>query len=100
MPETALYDRPPFLRGLYVSLDYNNNPVARRILFVKSSDSVARDEFLKLRGCLRSFDELDAQERTYYDYTCQPEDIIRMCNIPSPQMKEYDLLREKEILRL
>lgn len=100
MPETALYDRPPFLRGLYVSLDYNNNPVARRILFVKSSDSVARDEFLKLRGCLRSFDELDAQERTYYDYTCQPEDIIRMCNIPSPQMKEDDLLREKEILRL
>ena len=95
-----LYDRPPFLRGLYVSLDYNNNPVARRILFVKSSDSVARDEFLKLRGCLRSFDELDAQERTYYDYTCLPEDIIRMCNIPSPQMKEYDLLRKKEILRL
>ena len=27
-----MYDRPPFLRGLYLCFDYNYNPVARRIL--------------------------------------------------------------------
>lgn len=45
-----MYGRPPFLRGLYLCLDYNHNPVARRILFVKRPDSVARDGFLNLRA--------------------------------------------------
>lgn len=95
-----MYDRPPFLRGLYLCLDYNHNPVARRILFVKHSDSVARDEFLNLRGELKPFDALDEREKRYCDYTCGKEDIVRMCNIPSPQMTEEDLMVEKKILAL
>lgn len=100
MPETAPLRPPPFLRGLYVSLDYNNNPVARRILFVKYSDSIARDEFLKLKGELKAPEVLDEKEKAYYDYTCQAEDIIRMCNIPSPRMTEEDLIVEKKIFSL
>ena len=95
-----MYDRPPFLRGLYMCFDYNYNPVARRILFVKHSDSLAREDFLKLKGELKSPDSLTAKERIYYDYTCRAEDIVRMCNIPSPQMTEEDLLVEKKILSL
>ena len=95
-----MYDRPPFLRGLYLCFDYNYNPVARRILFVKHSDSVARDEFLKLKGELKALEALDEKEKMYYDYTCQAEDIIRMCNIPSPRMTEEDLIVEKKILSL
>lgn len=95
-----MYDRPPFLRGLYTCFDYNYNPVARRILFVKHSDSVARGDFLKLKGELKTLDVLDEKERAYYDYTCGPEDIIRMCNIPSPRMTEEDLAVEKKILSI
>ena len=43
---------------------------------------------------------LDEKEKAYYDYTCQAEDIIRMCNIPSPRMTEEDLIVEKKILSL
>ena len=95
-----MYDRPPFLRGLYTCMDYNHNPVARRILFVKHSDSVAREDFLKLKGELKAPEVLDEKETAYYDYTCQPEDIIRMCNIPSPQMTDEDLIVEKKILSM
>ena len=38
--------------------------------------------------------------QNYYNYTCQPGDIIRMCNIPSPHMTEEDLTIEKKILSL
>lgn len=79
-----MYGRPPFLRGLYLCLDYNHNPVARRILFVKRSDSVARDEFLNLRGGLKPSGAPDDREKRYCGYTCGKEDIVRMCNIPSP----------------
>ena len=44
-----MYDHPPLLRGIYTCFDYNYNPVARRILFVKYSDSIARDEFMKCK---------------------------------------------------
>ena len=54
-----MYDRPPFLRGIYMCFDYNYNPVARRILFVKHSDSIARDEFLKLKGELKAREVLN-----------------------------------------
>lgn len=95
-----MYDHPPFLRGLYMCFDYNYNPVARRILFVKHSDSIARDEFLQLKGELKAPEMLNEKEKAYYDYTCGAEDIIRMCNIPSPQMTEEDLAVEKKILSL
>ena len=44
-----MYDRPPFLRGVYTCFDYNYNPIARRILFVKLSDSTSREDFAKLK---------------------------------------------------
>ena len=95
-----MYERPPFLRGIYMCFDYNYNPVARRILFVKHSDSIARDEFLKLKGELKAYEVLDEKEQVYYDYTCQEGDIIRMCNIPSPKLTEEDLIVEKKILAM
>lgn len=95
-----LFDRPPFLRGIYQCFDYNFNPVARRILLVKQSDSTDRQEFLKLQGCLKSYEELDETGLLYYDYTCREGDIIRLCNIPAPKMTTDDLALEKKILEL
>mgnify|MGYP000090271603 CR=1 FL=1 len=51
---------------------------------------------MKLKGQLKTYDQLDEKEKRYYQYTCQPEDIIRICNIPSPTMTEEDLDMEKK----
>lgn len=94
-----MFDRPPYLRGLYTCFDYNYNPIARRILFVKVSDSVSAEDFMTMRGCLKHRDELDEKERIYYDYTCGQEDVVRMRDIPSPKMTAEDLTAEKELIR-
>ena len=79
---------------------YNYNPIARRVLFVKYSDSTSLEEFAEIKGELKRFEELNEQEKKYYEYTCRPEDVIRMCTIPSPRMTDEDLVIEKKILEL
>lgn len=93
-----MYDKPPYLRGIYTCLDYNHNPIARRILFVKASDSLSREDFMKAKGCLKHYDELDDIERLYYNYTCGKEDVVRMRDVPAPKMTVDDLAAEKELL--
>lgn len=95
-----MYDRPPFLCGMYLCFDYNYNPIARRILLVKQSDSTNREEFMKLKGELKSYESLNEEERIYYDYTCQAGDVIRMYNLPTPQMTTDDLIMEKKITEI
>lgn len=93
-----MYERPPYLRGIYTCLDYNHNPIARRILFVKASDGTSREDFLSAKGCLKQYEELDDRERLYYKYTCGGEDVVRMRDVPAPRMTDDDLLAEKELL--
>ena len=52
--QLPMYDFPHMLKGLYLCLDYNRNPIARRILFIKHSDSTNIDDFLLLKGRLVS----------------------------------------------
>ena len=98
--QLPMYDFPPFLKGLYLSLDYNRNPISRRILFVKQSDSTDMEEFLELKGELVALANLTELQKKYYDYTCREGDCIRTCMIPSPQLNENDLEIEKRILAL
>ena len=93
-----MYERPPFLRGIYTCFDYNYNPIARRILFVRHSDSTSPEEFAGIRGCLKERGELSGDEAAYYDYTCGSGDAVRLCNIPSPTMRTADLAEEKRLL--
>lgn len=95
-----MYECPPFMKGVYTCFDYNYNPIARRVLFVKYSDSTSLEEFAQIKGELKRFEELNEQEKKYYEYTCRPEDVIRMCTIPSPRMTDEDLVIEKKILEL
>lgn len=93
-----MYERPPYLRGIYTCFDYNHNPIARRILFVKVSDSVSREEFMAMKGCLKAYEELDDTEKLYYAYTCGKGDALRMRDVPAPRMTVDDLAAEKELL--
>ena len=93
-----MYERPPFLRGIYTCFDYNYNPIARRILFVRLSGSTSPEEFAGIKGCLKERAELSGDEAAYYDYTCGSGDAVRLCNIPSPTMRTGDLAEEKRLL--
>lgn len=98
--QLPLFRNPKQLRGLYLGLDYNRNPVARRILLVKESDSTNLDEFIQMKSELVSPENLTSEQQVYYDYTCQLGDFIKMCTIPSLQMNETDLVKEKKMLLL
>ena len=96
--QIPLFDKPGFLKGLYLSFDYNYNPIARRIVFVKQSADAAA--FRSLEARLVPEDSLSQRERYFFDYTCQPADALRTCNVPSPRLDEQDLVTEKQILKI
>ena len=98
--QLPMYDFPHMLKGLYLSLDYNRNPIARRIVFVKYSDSTSMEDFLELKGKLVPREELTDELLPFYNYTCQPGDCIKTCTVPSPQLNELDLEREKKLLEI
>lgn len=94
------YEFPNMLKGLYLCLDYNHNPIARRIVMVKQSDSTDTNEFLKMEGRLVPKAELTPELEVYYNYTCQEGDYIKTCTVPSPKLDETDLEREKKLLMI
>ncbi len=98
--QIPFFKSPRQLRGLYIGQDYNRNPVARRILLIKESESTEEAEFLKRTGTLLDKEELAAERQAYYDYTCQTGDYIKMCTVPSLRMDESDLVKEKKMLAL
>ena len=98
--QIPLYKHPRQLRGLYIGLDYNRNPVARRILLIKESESTEMANFLSLESGLIPKEEFTPEQQAYYDYTCQTGDFIKMCTVPSLQMNESDLIKEKKMLAL
>ena len=98
--QLPMYDFPKMLKGLYLCLDYNRNPIARRILFVKHSDSTDMDDFLALKGEIIPKEQIPDDLLPYYNYTCQPGDFIKTCTVPSPSLDTQDLEREKKMLEL
>ena len=98
--QLPMYDFPHLLKGLYLCLDYNRNPIASRILFIKQSESTSMDDFLELKGQLIPQDQLTDEQRPYYNYTCQLGDFIKTCSVPSPLLNEKDLEREKRMLEI
>ena len=98
--QLPMYCYPSLLKGLYLSLDYNRNPIARRILFVKQSDSVSADDCMEYNGEIVLPEKLTDEQKAYYEYTCQVNDYIKTCTVPSPQLNENDLVKEKKILEL
>lgn len=93
-------EHPNLLRGLYLALDYNRNPIARRIVLCKQTAENTIENFLEMKSGIISKDQLTPEQETYYQYTCQPGDYIKMCTVPSPQLDESDLKREKKMLEL
>ena len=98
--QIPFFNQPRQLRGLYMGLDYNRNPVARRIVLIKESESTSADDFLAMKSGLVAKEDFTPEQQAYYDYTCQTGDYIKMCTVPSLRMDESDLIKEKKMLAL
>ena len=91
-------ERIHYLRGLYLVPDYNQNPIARRIVLVKLADHYTPEEFERVEARLIPPEEFSDEERLVYDYTCGRGDSIKMCTLPSPKLDLRDLSGEKNLL--
>ena len=104
MSLVTLYLQLPFLehirylRGLYLVPDYNKNPIARRIVLVKLSDSYSPEEFERTEAGIITQDKFTDEQRQIFDYTCCNSDYIKMCTLPSPKLDLRDLEAEKKFL--
>lgn len=91
-------EKPSMLKGLYMSLDYNKNPIARRIVLIKVSDETSPEAYEAHEARLVLGNEISPEEKVYFDYSCERSDSLRMCAIPAPKMDERDLISEKKCL--
>lgn len=106
MSLVTVYLQLPFLeeikllKGLYLVLDYNKNPIARRIVFVRKSERYSWEEFEKMEARLVMKEEFTEEELLLYNYTCGDSDSLKMCTLPSPKLDLRDLQLEQEWLEL
>lgn len=98
--QIPLFNCPKQIRGLYLGLDYNHTPISRRVLLIKESESTDVEDLKKMTSGMINKEELTSEQQSYYDYTCQQGDYIKMCTVPSLQMDETDLIKEKKMLAL
>lgn len=98
--QIPLFKYPKQLRGLYIGVDYNHNPIARRIILIRQSENTTTEEILQMQSGIVEKTVLTPEQQVYYEYTCQNGDYIKMCTVPSLRMDESDLVREKKMLEL
>lgn len=98
--QLPIIEYPTFLKGIYLTHDYNRNPIARRIIFIRQGDEISLDEFAKLRTEVIPKEKLTEEQLSYYHYTCEPGDVIKSMMLVSPEKNVDDLKREKDLLKL
>lgn len=98
--QLPIIEYPNLVKGIYLTHDYNRNPIARRILFVRQGDEIPLEEFANLRTKVIPREKLTPEEADYYDYTCHTGDVIKSMMLVSPDKNIEDLKREKRILEL
>lgn len=98
--QLPIIEYPNILKGIYLTHDYNRNPIARRVLFVRQGDEITLEEFGELRTEVIPKEKLTDEQMEYYHYTCESGDVIKSMMLVSPEKDLDDLKREKELLKL
>ena len=98
--QLPIIEYPQIMKGIYLTHDYNRNPIARRILFVRQGDEIPLEEFADLRTEVIPKARLTGELLEYYNYTCCNEDIIRSMMLISPDKDTKDLKRQNQHLKL
>lgn len=98
--QMPMIEFPDQMKGLYMTHDFNQNPIARRVIFIRESNEISLEEFSKRKSQVIPKDEITDDLKQFYNYTCQKEDCIRSFSFSSPNNLEKDLILEKEFLKL
>lgn len=98
--QLPIIEYPNYLKGIYLTHDYNRNPIARRVLFVRQGDEIPLEEFGNLRTQVIPKEQLTEEQRAYYDYTCQAGDVIKSLMLVSPDKNLQELQQEKKMLNM
>lgn len=98
--QLPIIEYPNIMKGIYLTHDYNRNPIARRILFVRQGDEIPLEEFAELRTEVIPKNQLTEEQVLYYEYTCEPGDVIKSMMLTLPEKDLGILKREKEVLKL
>ena len=98
--QLPIIEYPSILKGIYLTHDYNRNPMARRILFIRQGDEIPLEEFANMRTEVIPKALLNNELIDYYNYTCEEGDVIKSMMLISPEKDLNDLKREKELLKL
>lgn len=72
--QLPIIEYPQIMKGIYLTHDYNRNPIARRILFVRQGDEIPLEEFADLCTEVIPKERLTGELLEYYNYTCCNED--------------------------
>lgn len=98
--QLPVFEFPEIIKGIYLTHDYNRNPIARRVVFVRNADDMPLEEFSALKTYVIPKDEIPQDLRPYYDYTCEQTDVIKSLMLVSPQRNIEDLIGEKKMLNM
>lgn len=98
--QLPIIEYPQLIKGVYLTHDYNRNPIARRIILVRQGDEISLEEFSKLQTEVIPLEAMDEEQACYHEYTCESGDSIKSLMLVSPEKNMDDLKREKQLLKL
>lgn len=91
---------PKIYRGIYITLDSQSHPIARRVILERISESTLLADFQTDKAEQYSSDNIPVHLNDYFDYLKEPRDILRVTVVPEPTADTKDLKIEKKILKL
>lgn len=95
--QLPIMEYPGIIKGIYLTHDYNRNPIARRILLVRQSDEISLDEFADLKTEVIPKEDIKGELEAYYEYTCGKQDCIKSLMLVSPD-KDIEILKKEKLL--
>lgn len=98
--QLPVLEYPTLIKGIYLTHDYNRNPIARRVLFVRQGEEIPLEQFGEMRTEVIPKDKLTDEEQAYYEYTCETGDLIKSLMLASPEKDLSVLKQEKQLLNM
>ncbi len=84
------------IRGITLGYDSSDNPLSRRVVLVRLSDSREMECLEELEAKVVARDD----NQLLYDYLCSGDDAIRLYSLPNHTVNFEDLSKEKEIISI
>lgn len=91
---------PDFIRGVYLGLNYLKQPVGRRMVLRRVSDTINMEHYNNVETeYLNKEPDCDDVENDIIEYLSDRDDIIECLSVPFPSLDTKELLMEKDMLK-